>query len=491
MKSDILIYIGTAASDEDLSFINTFLPDALAERLRSLDTVGAVYFSAPESYRGSLSDKKNCLVRTGHDDAEFWKDVFSRTGSEHLCKISADSPFLDVSVIKEMIELHLKYLAEFTYSENLPPGFSCEIVSKDLISAIPDFSEKTLPLQQVIKSNINKFDIEIYYKDPDIRDTRISFLSGSPRDRRIMEHIYRLLNAVPAYEEARHVIEQNPEVLYVSPSYLEIELTGRCDLDCLFCYRNTLSPMHGDMDPGIFKRIIEQMRHFGLPYTVCFGGSGEPLMHANFYEILAAATDEPLIQTIVIETNGIYADANYRSVIMDAGPKIKTIVNINGMNADTYAKIHGRDYFERVRQNALDLREAAGDRLYIQIMKIKDTEPYLDAYYDFWEKHSIPIILQKQNTFLGRIADRRYSDLSPLDRIPCWHLQRDLYITADGSVSFCKQDVNGDVSRGNIIDGTLVDIWKTKKPDFISEYKKNYPTRPDCRSCDEWYTFNF
>ena len=106
-------------------------------------------------------------------------------------------------------------------------------------------------------------------------------------------------------------------------------------------------------------------------------------------------------------------------------------------------KLHGTDRFETVLQNILGLAETARDRLYVQIMKINETEPFLDAYYDFWEKHKIPIILQKQNTFLGRIQDRRYSDLSPLDRIPCWHLQRDLYITADGGVSFCKQDVDG------------------------------------------------
>jgi hypothetical protein len=54
----------------------------------------------------------------------------------------------------------------------------------------------------------------------------------------------------------------------------------------------------------------------------------------------------------------------------------------------------------------------------------------------------VPIILQKQNVYLGRVEDRRYSDLSPVERIPCWHLQRDLFILSDGTVGFCKQDVD-------------------------------------------------
>lgn len=491
MKSDILLFIDDAVSDEDLIFMDAYLPETLAERLQKCEHAGALFYSVPESYKGRLAGNKGCLVRSGQDDVEFWKGIFSRTGSEHLCKISADSAFLDASIINEMLELHLKYLAEFTFSENLPAGLSCEIVSKELINAMPEFKEKTLPLAQVIKSNINNFDIEIYYKDPDIRDKRISFLTGRPRDRRVMENIRRLHASIPPYAVIKEIIEKNPDVVYLGPSYLEIELAGQCDLDCLFCYRKTLRQVHGELDPKLFKIILEQMKYFNLPYTVCFGGSGEPLMHRSFYEILETANREPLIETIIIETNGIYADANYRTVIMNSGKKIKTIVNANGMNPETYVAVHGKDFFNTVLQNVTALKETAGDRLYVQIMKIKETEPYLDAYYDYWEKQKIPIILQKQNTFLGRISDRRYSDLSPLDRIPCWHLQRDLYVTADGSVSFCKQDVDGDFSCGSIKTATLADIWEKKKASFVQEYKKNYPAKPDCKSCDEWYTFNF
>jgi spiro-SPASM protein len=491
VKSDILVYIDDAVSDEQLSFAGTYLPDLFTERFRSLDNAGALFFSVPERYSGKLSGNSACCVRAGADDVDFWKDLFVRTGSENLCKIRADSPFLDISIIKEMIDLHLKYLAEFTYSENLPVGLSCEIVSRELIDAIPVFEQKTLPLAQVIKSNINNFDIEIYYQEPDIRDKRLSFLSARTRDARIMENIYRLEHAVPSYEKLKGIIEKNPGVLYIGPSYLEVELTGECELDCLFCYRKTLAKEHGRLDVGLFKSILGQMSAFDNPYTICFGGSGEPLMHPNFYEILALAQAERLVETIIIETNGVYADANYRTVIMEPDSKAKTIVNINGMNADTYTKLHRRDCFDLVYRNILALKEVVGDRLFIQIMKINETEPYLDSYYDFWEKQKVPIILQKQNTYLGRIEDRRYSDLSPLDRIPCWHLQRDLYITADGIVSFCKQDVDADQQSGNANSETIADIWEKKKDAFVRDYSKNYPARPDCKSCDEWYTFNF
>lgn len=490
MKSDILIFIDSPSADEELTFDGSFLPGLLAERCAKIPNAGAVYFSVHQSYSGSLSGNAGCFVRSGHDGVDFWKEIFSKTGSEHICKIKAESPLLDASVIGEMINTHLEYLAEFTFSENLPAGLSCEIVSRVLIDAIPEFSEKTLPLSQVIKANINHFDVEIFYKEPDIRDKRMSFLTTSRRDRRIMEAICRE-NRTPAYAEIRPLLERKPELLYIGPSYLEIELTGRCDLDCVFCYRKTLGAVHGDIDPAMVQALFEQMRRFDLPYTVCFGGSGEPLMHRSFYEIASMAASEPLVETVIVETNGLNADVNYRNFIMDAGAKIRTIVNINGFDAETYKNLHGADSFDTVHRNVLELAEACRDRLYVQVMKINESEPFLDAYYDFWEKNNVQIILQKQNTFLGRISDRRYSDLSPVERIPCWHLQRDLYITADGGVSFCRQDVDGACSRGNLGNASLADIWEKKKADFIREYRKDYPASPDCKSCDEWYTFNF
>lgn len=86
-------------------------------------------------------------------------------------------------------------------------------------------------------------------------------------------------------------------------------------------------------------------------------------------------------------------------------------------------RFHKTDAFDKVLKNIRVFRElnADAERVYIQIMKINETDEmgkenevksYLDKYYDFWEGEKIPIILQKQNVYSGRIPDRRYSDLS-------------------------------------------------------------------------------
>ncbi|HSV96689.1 MAG TPA: spiro-SPASM protein [Spirochaetota bacterium] len=493
MKVDALLYIEDGLADADLAVAGEFVPDTLRNALLTLGVFAAVHVTAPASYSGALAGTPGFSVRSDRDDVAFWKRLFAETGADHIALVYADSPLLDPEIIRDMLGVHLRYLAEFTYSENLPRGYSCEIISHELVKSVPESDGTMLPLSEVVRSNINQFDVELYYRDPDIREKRLSFRSGDRRERRIIENILSITGKKPSYAEIGDIITANPQALHVGPSYLEIELTGRCDLDCVFCFRKKLSAERGDMQTSVFERLIEGLASFGLPYSLCFGGSGEPLMHGSFFELTSRALCEPLLKNLILETNGLLAGENFASFVRSAGDgRLRVIVNLNAIDPATYAALHGADHFERVHRNVLALREAlpAKESLYVQILKINETEPFLDRYYDAWEKNGVAIILQKQNTYLGMIQDRRYSDLSPLERIPCWHLQRDCYVLSSGAVAFCRQDVDGASARGTLANETLQAVWEKSRESFVRDYKGELSSRPDCRSCDEWYTFN-
>ena len=466
MNINVLFYVDAGLTDDELTFINSYLPETLSDKIKSNNNINEIYYSLPTGYNGKLLKNENSIIRDEESDLEKWKKIFSKTGSNHIIKIFADSPLMDTSIIGEMLDVHLKYLAEFTFSENLPQGLSAEIISKELVDILPELEQQSLPLEDIIKKNINQFDVEIYYKEPGLRDKRISFRSGNKRDKIIMENIFSIKSKIPVYSELKNLIENNPGLLFISPSYLEIEITGNCELDCTFCYRNSLDNYHKDIDISIYEKILKQMQMFNIPYTICMGGSGEPFEHDNFYKLLELTVNDPLVEQLIIETNGINADSGYKTFLEKSNLKnIKTIININGFNIETYESIHKKDYFQRLLDNIESLKSLPlyKDKIYLQIMKINETESFLDKYYDFWEKLELPIILQKHNSYLGKIEDKNYSDLSPIERIPCWHLQRDLYILADGRVSFCKQDIGGENSVGNLKDETLNEIWDNKK----------------------------
>jgi spiro-SPASM protein len=486
---DILLNASGISGAEALSFNGEYIPSALRQRLSAF---GRIFIWTDSPSVISQTEGIVQFTAPGRGDVEFWKSFFNETGSYHCAMIYADSPFLDAEVIADMAAVHLKYSAEYTYSENLPDGLTAEIFSKDLIDAIPDMKEKTLPLTKVIKSNINHFDVEIYYRDPDLRGTRVSFRASNSRDRRVMERALKVNGKVPAYSQLKNIFDSNPEILYNGPSYIEVEPCGRCDLSCIFCYRGALAQQKDFMDPALFTKILTDMREFGLPYSICFGGSGEPLSGPSIYAMLTEACAEPLVETVVVETNGLSADGTFKNFLMNEGLKVKTILNINGFDSETYTAIHGGDHFDAVYKNAVDLSELnmEGERVYIQLMKINETEKFTDRYYDFWEKHKLPIIFQKQNTYHGRIPDRTYSDLSPIERTPCWHLQRDLFISADGAVAYCSQDIDRTHKIGMVPEKSLKQIFDSAADRFISNRKGIFPARPDCANCGEWYVFN-
>jgi len=74
LKVDILLYIESAASDKDLFFLDMYLPEILAQRLKGALPDSNVYYSVPPSYQGKLSGAPACFVRPGHDDVNFWKE---------------------------------------------------------------------------------------------------------------------------------------------------------------------------------------------------------------------------------------------------------------------------------------------------------------------------------------------------------------------------------------------------------------------------------
>lgn len=498
MNTQALIFVDSSIKDDKpLTFNGQFIPDIINTALQPLSAVASIHYCIPETYTGKLQQAASVFTYSGTDTPEIWHQIFEKTGAQHIIKIPADAPFFQASIVAEMLGTHITYLSDFTFSYNVPSGYACEIISKSILEnplANPTLSDS---LGDIVKKNLNQFDVELYYKEPDLRWHRVNFRAGNIRDRLVMQNIIAITNQTPSYESLQEIINSHPEVLFTTPSYVEIELCGQCTLDCIFCYRKILSPTHGIMELSTLHMLLQKMRVFDSPYAVCFGGSGEPLEHPQFYKALELCNNEELIHTIVVETNGIYADTGYASALASfASNKITTIVNINAHNTESYKKLHNADYFTTVHDNILRLKEILvehnklNNNLYLQIMKINETESFLDNYYDYWEQYSIPIILQKQDTYLGRITDRRYSDLTPLQRKPCWHLRQDLYILSDGTVAFCKQDIDGASKRGNINTDDLNTMWQKQREHFVEDFKEKRAKKPDCDKCDEWYTFN-
>ena len=102
------------------------------------------------------------------------------------------------------------------------------------------------------------------------------------------------------------------------PPAMEIELTNRCNLACIQCLRSRgLKPYAlGDMDFEDYKKILAQ-----FPYVtnLCLNGFGEPMMHAQFFDVVAYTRRERPWCKIGIYSNGMLIDEEKAYQLMDCG----------------------------------------------------------------------------------------------------------------------------------------------------------------------------
>ena len=127
----------------------------------------------------------------------------------------------------------------------------------------------------------------------------------------------------------------------VVPVTLDIHPSNRCNQDCSFCYYKDIR--HDEELPiDIYYGLISASRFF--PKAITFTGGGEPMMHPEFNKMVLDAHE--LGYDLGLVTNGTMLDQlehpewfKWIRVSLDAGTK------------QTYLKIKGKDYFDKVIRN--------------------------------------------------------------------------------------------------------------------------------------------
>lgn len=139
------------------------------------------------------------------------------------------------------------------------------------------------------------------------------------------------------YARWQDEIVQKPSVMKSSPPGVEIELTNRCNLACIQCFRSMgLKPYKlGDMDFDDYKRILAQ-----FPYVtnLSLNGFGEPMMYGKFFEVVAYSRRERPWAKIGIYTNGILIDEEKSYRVMDCG-LTELNISVDAAKPDTYRRV--------------------------------------------------------------------------------------------------------------------------------------------------------
>ena len=406
-------------------------------------------------------------------------------------------PLLDAEPLAEALASHARYLAHYTYSENLPPGLVPDFASLEFLRLLGD--KEPDDLRAFAYKNINDYDVELYYRLPDLRQYRLDLTCASSRSRRLATD---MLERGATFAKLEGMLQEAPELLRPLPSYFEIELTTRSSIRPVFAPRpggDSDSAESEDLEASLVHKLLNELEAHGLEQdaTIALGGRGEPLEHPEIASLLKSCLASNRVARVYLETWGPGLDGDFLDGIASAPgiEKLHIIFRLTTLKPERYEELYGADRLPEVLGNLEALeRRSESERpfsVYAEMLKIKDVEDEITAYFDRFEESPVQVILQKFNSYIGRVPERRVSDLTPLHREFCWHLARDFFLTAGGRVPLCKQDPFAEKQAADFRAASLLDIRAQTMDAHIASVRGEHERIPmPCLQCDEWYTFN-
>ncbi|MDR2702287.1 MAG: spiro-SPASM protein [Spirochaetaceae bacterium] len=426
----------------------------------------------------------------------------------------ADTPFLDSALAGRIAERHTRFAADYSYADGWPYGLGPELITGAAAGILCKIAGddgqgpvKRDSLFAVLQKDINSFDIETEISPADLRYHRLSLAADSRRNLLLLE---RFAGAgCSGAEDAARIIEERPECLRTLPAFFPIQVSASCPAKagaCAFCpYPRIRRPDNGGafLDPADFEAALAKIEGFAGDAVIDLSLWGELSLHPRREALIQSVLDRPAL-SLLIETSG-YGWAGFG--LEQLAEKAAAAQNrLNGLPALSWIVSLASSDLPAMETEAvlfvkklasLFPREAGKDgRVYVETIRTAGAEDAVEQFYRAW-KAGFPsgggapgVIIQKYDNFCGLLPQLEAVDLSPVERRPCWHLLRDFPVLIDGTVPFCREDINGSFEKmGNVFREEPEIIWKRGEALYFSHCRKEY--EEPCKICGEYYTFNF
>jgi spiro-SPASM protein len=258
------------------------------------------------------------------------------------------------------------------------------------------------------------------------------------------------------------------------------------------------------MEARQFESLLEKIIAFSGDAVIDLSLWGELSLHPQKLELIEMVLRRPEL-ALIIETSGIgwkNNELDHCAELVEKSPlrsskyprALSWIVSLDTADPARYREIRGAGFAE-ANDCAKKLFSLFPKDTYVQAVRTTGAEDDIERFYRFW-KEAAPdtanIIIQKYNDSCGALPRKQASDLSPVQRQPCWHLMRDMPILLDGAVLLCREQIaapNGGIRLGNALTEPLDRIWEKGAALYEEHTDKKYNSL--CAGCDEYYTYNF
>jgi len=279
------------------------------------------------------------------------------------------------------------------------------------------------------------------------------------------------------------------------PKSTHIEITNKCNLNCLMCNTKMSDRKGGYMTPKVFSKIISELSTVGIKgaglHTV-----GETFMYKELDALVSIADKNKF--DLFISTNAQFPDKIY-----DLYKKFPDVANtyrfsIDGAIEKTYEDIRVGGSFKKVLESLEVIHK-------INNGKINNNISFsIDVVVSLTNIKEVPLFFQKFSKYCfpeninfhlinGISPDASYfNDTFPYKNlirstVPCSLLFNSIFFTYDGRVTICARDYEAGLVVGDINDSSLISIWNNDAYEAIRYQHLNADelTADECLNCYE------
>jgi radical SAM protein with 4Fe4S-binding SPASM domain len=148
-------------------------------------------------------------------------------------------------------------------------------------------------------------------------------------------------------------------------SHLWINITNRCNLRCIHCFRAAGEALDDELATEEIFKIIDEFKELGGREMVISGG--EPFIRRDTIDILKYAKGKSLAITLI--TNGVLVTSEIAQCLKELEP-ITIQVSIDSVIEATHDKIRGKGSFQQAIRGIRYLRKAGFSQFLVMAMTV-------------------------------------------------------------------------------------------------------------------------
>lgn len=265
------------------------------------------------------------------------------------------------------------------------------------------------------------------------------------------------------------------------PLHVDLELSSRCNLNCVFCDKQPLvhAGQLGDLPFDLFKKIADECAAEGAE-SIGLSYRGEPLLNASAAEMIRYAKDAG-IGWVSFCTNGMLLIPAVSEKLIDAGLDEIT-VSAQGGDRESFERSRLGSNFMVVSRNVeylRSIREKKGkENPVIRIQAVAVEELERESFLAYWKERADQILIVPYEDSENRreVGQTSWKCPQPYKR---------LTVEWDGTILPCNNDDIRRDALGNAWEISLAEAWNGPVMERIrkDQQEGRYDRCPDCRGC--------